>query len=340
MILKVRDVVKKQESVEKEHNHIPKNKLLEMIIWLFILGGLLLIILQGVGFLQIINLQGTWVIVSLCVVGIGLAFSTVYQYLINSRLKASIHKLLEQRKSYKPITLSPDEESEDTATEEESEWKEQVRFSAVIEERQRLARELHDAVSQQLFAISMTATAVSRTIEKDWERAKRQVQLIEEMASVAQSEMRALLLHLRPVHLDGKSLGHALTSLVAELQQKIQIVIDLDVDTSIMMREDIEDHLFRIAQEALSNSLRHAKADQMIVKLYRLEQDVHMIIQDNGVGFDTSLKKQGSYGLLTMEERVIELGGKFRLSSEVGNGTTVFISIPYEPPIVSNPSKG
>lgn len=333
--------MKKHEAVKKDHNHIPKNKLLEMIIWLFILGGLLLIILQGVGFLQIINLQGTWVIVSLCVVGIGLAVSTVYQYFINFRLKASIHKLLEQRKSYKPITLSPsDSESDDLITEEESEWKEQVRFSAVIEERQRLARELHDAVSQQLFAISMTATAVSRTIERDWERAKRQVQLIEEMASVAQSEMRALLLHLRPVHLDGKSLGHALTSLVAELQQKIQIVIDLDVDTSIMMREDIEDHLFRIAQEALSNSLRHAKADHMLVKLYRIEQDVHMVIQDNGIGFDASLKKQGSYGLLTMEERVIELGGKFRLSSEVDNGTTVFISIPYEPPIVSNPSKG
>src|SRR5690606_38499464 len=101
-------------------------------------------------------------------------------------------------------------------------WTEKVRFTAVLEERQRLARELHDAVSQQLFAISMTSTAVSRTIERDWERAKRQVQLIEEMAAVAQSEMRALLLHLRPVHLDGKSLGQALTTLVGELQQKFR----------------------------------------------------------------------------------------------------------------------
>lgn len=89
-------------------------------------------------------------------------------------------------------------------------WAKKVKFTAVIEERQRLARELHDAVSQQLFAISMTATAVSRTIERDWERAKRQVQLIEEMAAVAQSEMRALLLHLRPVHLDGKIWGRRL----------------------------------------------------------------------------------------------------------------------------------
>ena len=100
-----------------------------------------------------------------------------------------------------------DDESGDEDQEGQEEWREQVRFTAVIEERQRLARELHDAVSQQLFAISMTATAVSRTMEKDWERAKRQVQLIEEMAAVAQSEMRALLLHLRPVHLDGKNLS-------------------------------------------------------------------------------------------------------------------------------------
>lgn len=82
-----------------------------------------------------------------------------------------------------------------------AELAEKAKLSAVIEERQRLARELHDAVSQQLFAISMTATAVGRTLDKDFEKAKRQIHLIEEMASVAQSEMRALLLHLRPIHL-------------------------------------------------------------------------------------------------------------------------------------------
>lgn len=324
-----------------DQKHLNRSKLLEMIIWLLIIGGLLVIILQAFGFLHIIQLQGKLAIYSLCAVGLGLAVSAIYQYLMNSRLKAAMRKLMDQRQSYKPITLLSDgNEAEADEEAEDPEWKEQVRFSAVIEERQRLARELHDAVSQQLFAISMTATAVSRTIEKDWERAKRQVQLIEEMASVAQSEMRALLLHLRPVHLDGKNLGLALTNLVAELQKKIPMVIDLEVDTSIMMKADIEDHLFRIAQEALSNSLRHAKAEHMLVKLHRIDNDVHMIIQDDGIGFDMGTRKQGSYGLLTMEERVIELGGRFRLSSELDEGTTVFVTIPYEPPTASNSSKG
>ncbi|MCR8657775.1 sensor histidine kinase [Paenibacillus endoradicis] len=334
--------MKNSEELPTEEKKIRSRVLLETFIWLLIIGSFLLIIMQGAGFLHIMSIQGTWAIIGLCALGVGLAGSAIYQYFINSRLKASMRKILAQRKNYSSITLlgNDDQVNDVEQTEEDSLWEEQVRFTAVIEERQRLARELHDAVSQQLFAISMTATAVSRTIERDWERAKRQVQLIEEMASVAQSEMRALLLHLRPVHLDGKSLGLALTALVNELQQKIPMEIELVVDTSIVMRVEIEDHLFRIAQEALSNALRHSKAEYMLVKLYKLDHDVHMIIQDKGVGFEMGTRKQGSYGLLTMEERVIELGGQFRLSSNVGEGTTVFVSIPYEPPIVTNVSKG
>src|SRR5690606_3164653 len=141
-----------------------------------------------------------------------------------------------------------------------------------------------------------TSTAVSRTIERDWERAKRQVQLIEEMAAVAQSEMRALLLHLRPVHLDGKSLGQALTALVEELKQKIPMAITLEVDERIALLPHAEDHLFRIAQEALSNTLRHSKADSMYIKLLRIDNKVHMTLQDSGIGFDLEAKKQTSYG--------------------------------------------
>lgn len=307
---------------------------IETLVWLIIIACLLVIILQATGILKLITLQGKWVIASLIAVGVGLLVSAIYQYFINSRLKASIRKLMEQqKKNNASITLPSSEDGTDQdadGSEEDQVWREQVRFSAVIEERQRLARELHDAVSQQLFAISMTATAVSRTIERDWERAKRQVQLIEEMASVAQSEMRALLLHLRPVHLDGKSLGQALTTLVEELQQKIPMDIDLDVDTSIVMHQEIEDHLFRIAQEALSNTLRHSKAEKMKIQLYRNNNEIHMLLADNGIGFNDSSRKQGSYGLLTMEERVRELGGVFRLMSEKDEGTTIYIVIPYE----------
>lgn len=331
--------MKNNETTQNEQKLYQRRKLLETALWLLIIGCFLIIILQAVGILDILRLQGIWVIVSLAAVGIGLAVSALYQYYMNSRLKAAIKKLTQQKNKYSHITIANGEKEEVESAEDNEEerlWREQVRFNAVIEERQRLARELHDAVSQQLFAISMTATAVGRTIEHDWQKARRQVQLIEEMASVAQSEMRALLLHLRPAHLDGKSLGHALTTLVSELQQKIPMQIEMDVDNSIVMRQENEDHLFRIAQEALSNALRHAKAESMIIKLYRLDQNIHLVIQDDGVGFEVNKRKQGSYGLLTMEERVIELGGQFRLISEIDEGTAIYVTIPYEPPMVGS----
>lgn len=331
--------MKNNETTQNEQKLYQRRKLLETALWLLIIGCFLIIILQAVGILDILRLQGIWVIVSLAAVGIGLAVSALYQYYMNSRLKAAIKKLTQQKNKYSLITIANGEKEEVESAEDNEEerlWREQVRFNAVIEERQRLARELHDAVSQQLFAISMTATAVGRTIEHDWQKARRQVQLIEEMASVAQSEMRALLLHLRPAHLDGKSLGHALTTLVGELQQKIPMNIEMDVDNSIVMRQENEDHLFRIAQEALSNALRHAKAENMIIKLYRLDQNIHLVIQDDGAGFDVNKRKQGSYGLLTMEERVIELGGQFRLISEIDEGTAIYVTIPYEPPMVGS----
>lgn len=206
---------------------------------------------------------------------------------------------------------------------------EQSRFSAIAEERQRLARELHDAVSQQLFAISMTATAVGRTLEKDFGKAKRQISLIEEMSSVAQSEMRALLLHLRPVHLEGKDLKLAVSELIAELKAKVPMVIHYEIDDDIRLSKGIEDHLFRIIQEALSNTMRHSQASHMEIRLVQREADiVRLSIRDNGHGFDMSAEKLTSYGLVSMKERVNEIGGAIDIISAPGQGTRIDIRIP------------
>lgn len=311
-----------------------RRNIVETFLWLLIIVCLVIILLQGLGVIELFVLKGKWAVIGLGFVGAGLAAATINGYLQNSKLKAAIRKLSEQqRKRTFNVTIDhavSETEEETEERENDPEWKEKVRFTAVIEERQRLARELHDAVSQQLFAISMTATAVSRTIERDWERAKRQVQLIEEMAAVAQSEMRALLLHLRPVHLDGKNLGQALSALVEELKQKVPMEILLEVDESISLLPHAEDHLFRIAQEALSNTLRHSKATSMRIRLIRLENKVHMTLQDSGVGFDLEAKKQTSYGLLTMEERVNELGGQLQMISQPGEGTTIHLWVPMD----------
>jgi len=315
----------------KPKDTMRRRNVAETILWLLIIISLAIIVLQGLGYLELFTLSGKWALIALIFIGVGLAAAALNSFIQNSRLKAALKRLSDQqRKRAIPVTFDNGDaaDQEMAVDEQEQIWKEKVKFSAVIEERQRLARELHDAVSQQLFAISMTATAVSRTIERDWERAKRQVQLIEEMAAVAQSEMRALLLHLRPVHLDGKSLGQALYTLIDELKQKVPMSIQLEVDESITLQAEAEDHLFRIAQEALSNSLRHSKANRMEIRLQRFGSEVHMIVSDNGIGFDVEGKKSTSYGLLTMEERVRELGGGLQLSSKPGEGASIHIWVP------------
>lgn len=205
---------------------------------------------------------------------------------------------------------------------------EKARYTAIMEERQRLARDLHDAVSQQLFAISMTATAVGRTFSKDIDKASRQIHLIEEMASVAQSEMRALLLHLRPVHLEGKRLAQGLRDLMKELQTKVQVEISLEMDEELQLQKGIEDHLFRIVQEALSNALRHSKAAKLEIKLIVLGDSVRLTVRDNGVGFVLDETKHASYGLVSIRERVTELGGFLNIVTAPGMGTRLEIRIP------------
>ncbi|WP_336789499.1 sensor histidine kinase [Paenibacillus sp. MMO-177] len=320
---------------ERPNKEARRKNVTETVLWLIIIVSLVIIVLQAIGYVRLYTFQGKWAILGLTVIGAAMAAAAIVGFLQNSKLKQAVERLSEQqrRRSYRVTLTSGEEEGGVPVSEQEQSdaiWTEKVKFSAVIEERQRLARELHDAVSQQLFAISMTATAVSRTIERDWERAKRQVQLIEEMASVAQSEMRALLLHLRPVHLDGKNLAAALTALVDELKQKVPMTIDLDVDDSITMKPEAEDHLFRIAQEALSNTLRHAKAESMEIKLHRKGPEVRMLLKDTGIGFDLEAKKQTSYGLLTMEERVNELGGYLHMISKPGEGTSIDIRVPID----------
>ncbi|OXM17614.1 two-component sensor histidine kinase [Paenibacillus herberti] len=295
--------------------------------------GLLLILLQGIGYVEFFALQGKAALYGLSIIAVALAVTALKSTVQTTRLREALRKLNQQQGRRKSITIPSSKDGTEESEQEEQaqeDWREQVKFTAVIEERQRLSRELHDAVSQQLFAISMTATAVSRTIEKDWERARRQVQLIEEMAAVAQSEMRALLLHLRPVHLDGKVLAQALELLVTELQVKVPMDINIEVDRTLLFHPTVEDHLFRIAQESLSNTLRHAKATKMDISLKRDGKMAKLSFIDNGIGFDLEEKKQASYGLLTMEERIHELGGLIAVMTAPGEGTAIEMWIPIE----------
>ena len=194
-------------------------------------------------------------------------------------------------------------------------------------EQVRIARELHDSVGQQLFAAMMMISALNERADKFDEKEQKQLKMIEHVLSQAQSEMRALLLHLRPISLESKSLKSGIEGLLIELQTKVQMKIHWDIE-DVKLPEGVEDHLFRIAQELLSNTLRHSHATTLEVYLRQLDSTVLFKIEDNGVGFNSEEILPGSYGINNMKERVQGLGGQVRIVSFPNQGTTIEIKIP------------
>ncbi|WP_100403753.1 sensor histidine kinase [Bacillus sp. FJAT-42315] len=212
---------------------------------------------------------------------------------------------------------------------EKTESQESLIEEMVSQERQRLARELHDSVSQQLFAASMMMSAVNENRESHNPIETKQLAMVEEMIQQSQLEMRALLLHLRPVPLNGKSLKEGIDELLVELSQKVPLSIHWTVE-EIDMDRGMEDHLFRIIQESISNTLRHAKANRLDVLNVWRDDFVILRISDDGVGFDVKTGKAGSYGLQNMHERAVEIGGTLKIISLPSKGTKLEVKVPLK----------
>lgn len=204
---------------------------------------------------------------------------------------------------------------------------EETKEEILESERHRIARELHDSVSQQLFAAAMLLSALQTDGVEFSVEMKQQIDLINEIIGEAQSEMRALLLHLRPVKLDGKSLKEGIEQLLNELKSKVPIQIKHEID-EIKLTDVIEDHLFRIIQELLSNVLRHSHAEELEVYFKRSEDFYQLRIIDDGEGFDMEEKKNSGFGLLNIKERIAGLGGNVRIISFPKQGTSIEIRIP------------
>ncbi|KML39960.1 sensor histidine kinase [Cytobacillus firmus] len=197
----------------------------------------------------------------------------------------------------------------------------------VSQERNRLARELHDSVSQQLFAASMMMSAITETQQDPEDRQAKQLKMVEEMIHQSQLEMRALLLHLRPAALKGKSLQEGIEELLVELLQKVSMEIEWKVET-FPLDKGVEDHLFRILQEAVSNTLRHSKSQNLEVLLIQRDDYAILRVADDGVGFDVEETKAGSYGLQNMYERAAEVGGSMKIISVKNKGTRLEVKVP------------
>ncbi|TFJ91810.1 sensor histidine kinase [Lentibacillus salicampi] len=210
---------------------------------------------------------------------------------------------------------------------ERTEDREKSLQEIVVQERNRLARELHDSVSQQLFAASMMMSAINEANPPENVELNKQLTMVEKMIHQSQLEMRALLLHLRPVALKEKSLQEGARELLAELTQKVPLEIETKLE-EFSIDKGVEDQLFRILQESVSNTFRHAKASTLEVLLIKRDETIIMRIVDNGSGFDTENVRTSSYGMQNMRERASEIGGTFKVVSLPDEGTRLEVKVP------------
>jgi len=209
---------------------------------------------------------------------------------------------------------------------------ERSRELSAIEERNRLARDLHDSVVQKLFGVSLAAESASALIERGSDEARAQVARVGELANDAIAELRSLVFQLRPATVEAEGLAAALRSHVEVLRRVHGAEIELSVSAPLARRPELDDELFRIAQEALSNALRHSGALTIRARLSGDGDRIALTVQDDGSGFDpgSAAVRSRRLGLTSMEERARALGGELAIESRPGAGTTVRLEVPCD----------
>jgi NarL family two-component system sensor histidine kinase LiaS len=205
--------------------------------------------------------------------------------------------------------------------EELKETQKKVQELAVVEERNRLARELHDSVKQQVFAISMQLSAARTTLDES-DRAFPAVVEAERLAQQTGAELTSLINALRPPGLESKSLPVAIQEYVEEWSRQTRIKTKVKVDSSIFLAPRLEQALFRVLQEALANVARHSQADWAGITLQNNNNQVELMVEDNGVGIDDRRIIKG-IGLDSMRERLDAVNGQAEISSRSPQGTCV-----------------
>ena len=232
--------------------------------------------------------------------------------------------------------LEQDEQDLDELREHNTRLTDQVRALAVVEERNRLARELHDSVKQHLFSLAMAASGIRTRLDAlpgVPDDLAEMVREIETAAQTAQRETTRLIEDLRPGSLQEHELAAALNDYTLLFGAREHILIYLEVQgNDALLPPSIAEPLYRVAQEALYNVARHAQATRVDVNLRCMPAQARLTIRDNGVGFDTEQARRGlGLGLTNMQERLIAAGGRLAVESQIGMGTTVLaeVELPY-----------
>ncbi|HKA50197.1 MAG TPA: PAS domain S-box protein [Candidatus Dormibacteraeota bacterium] len=206
-----------------------------------------------------------------------------------------------------------------------------AREKVAFEERQRLARELHDSVSQSLYGIQVAAGMARARLEKDPAAAAEPIDHVMELADAGQAEMRALIFELRADSLETEGLVTNLDTHIKAVRARNGIAGQTIVPDEPGAPIEVKHALYRIAQEALRNTVKHARARRVDVRLETRPSSVVLEIADDGVGFDPNGRFPGHLGLRSMRERALAVGGSLEVSSSYGRGTRIVVSVPSAP---------
>ncbi len=198
---------------------------------------------------------------------------------------------------------------------------------ARVEERNRLARDLHDTVKQQTYAARMQLTAAKNLLQSDGQAAADHIETALQLNRETQQELKLIIDELRPAALEGKGLAQALTEYATRWQMHTGIAVTTSISGERSLRFDVEQALYRVLQEALSNVARHAEADSVALRLSMTPDKVALIVADNGRGFEMESVSSTSYGLAGMKQRLNEVGGTLKVDSKLAVGTTVTAEI-------------
>jgi signal transduction histidine kinase len=205
---------------------------------------------------------------------------------------------------------------------------EQAQATAVAEERNRLARELHDSVTQTLFSTNVIAQTTFRIWDENPEDGRRNLEKLSLMTKGALAEMRTLLVELRPTAVLQLSLHELLSTLADAALSRSRASVNLTIEGDCFLTDDAKIALYRIAQEALNNITKHSEATEINVALICDQKQVVVSICDNGLGFDPEATPPGHFGLAIMRERAEKIGATLLLTSRPGDGTEIAVTWP------------
>ncbi len=205
---------------------------------------------------------------------------------------------------------------------------------AVIQERHRLARELHDNVSQLLFSSSVISEIMPRLLRNQPEKALSQAEQLNLMVRGAMAEMRSLLWELRPESIIQTQLSNLLTqhSYAIRARQEVEISVTVRADQEYRLPPDAQVSFYRIAQESVHNVIKHGQATEISILLRQTDRYTALIVMDNGRGFDTSAINEG-FGLRNMRERAASIGAQFSIKSRIGKGTRLRLLLITQPTV-------